>query len=209
MDDAETAARLEALVAQSASVLLTRGLIVEIAAVRGTVDHLVDRVAREAGLGRDDALHFVTPEVVADAIVRAADQDDHAAAVRPVRKRDEAVVVPPWVSGRLVMALAKVAQWAGVNGAERDQHHAFDLSVELGDSLLQSRTSGLMEIHLDLLAEMADLAERSAARIEAGQWVECSCGERHSDAEAPLAVVAAMRSDAELARRLSEKADGA
>ncbi|MFJ1707111.1 hypothetical protein [Kitasatospora sp. NPDC088346] len=208
MDSTGDGNALETLVAQSAGVLLTMGLSAEPAAVRRVAEVLAKNVSEGSGLDMDDAVQCLTPEGVADAIARAAEGDDQAVAVRPVRARDGAVAVPPWVSGRLVMALAKIAQWAGPNGATRSQHHAFDLSVELGDALLHSKDSGLMEIHLDLLAEVQKLAEQAADRIESGKWSPCPCGQRHDGEDVPQAFVVALRSDAELAGRLLSKAEG-
>ncbi|MGW2539709.1 hypothetical protein ACWC5I_02240 [Kitasatospora sp. NPDC001574] len=207
MEATGDATPLETLVAQSVGILLTRGLSVEPAAVRRVAEHFAGLVAEGLDFDCDDAVRTVTPEAVADAIVRAAEDNDTAVALRPVRVREGAIIAPPWVSGRLVMALAKIAQWAGANDATRSQHHAVDLSVELGDALLQSRASGHMEIHLDLLAEIGELGDHAAERIETGDWSPCPCGQRHEGEEVPQALVVALRSDAALARRLLAKGE--
>ncbi|MEU0214673.1 hypothetical protein ABZ281_05905 [Streptomyces sp. NPDC006265] len=57
------------LVAQTSAVLLTRGLEVEPVAVRNVIAHMVDTVAERVGMDAEEAIHLVTSEAVADAIV--------------------------------------------------------------------------------------------------------------------------------------------
>lgn len=208
MDGIEESDGAKSLVAQTAAVLLTHGKNVEVPAIGRVVSHLAARLAEGMNMDPAEAVLLLTPEAVADVIIKAADGDDRAAAVRPVRVQDVAIAVPPWVSGRLLMVLGQVARWAGANEAARDQHHALGLVTELGGALVESRKTETMEIHVGILDEVIDLAERAAGHIEANEWAPCSCGQDHSAVDAPIAVVTAMRSDADLARRLRAKADG-
>ncbi|MEU9065118.1 hypothetical protein AB0D13_41455 [Streptomyces sp. NPDC048430] len=53
------------LVAQSSAVLLTHGVEVETASVRGVAAHLVEVMAERTGTDGEEAVHLVTPEAVA------------------------------------------------------------------------------------------------------------------------------------------------
>jgi hypothetical protein len=67
------------LVAQAGAVLLTHGAEVEPVSVRGVAAYLVEAMARQVGMDLAEAVHLVTPEAVAEIIMKAARGDDQAA----------------------------------------------------------------------------------------------------------------------------------
>ncbi|MFD5627127.1 hypothetical protein [Streptomyces sp. NPDC127072] len=86
------------LVTQAGAVLLTHGVEVEATSVRGVAEHLVEAMAQQVGMDHAEAVHLVTPEAVAEIIMKAASEDDQGVsgphAVRPVRIDDRTVSAP-------------------------------------------------------------------------------------------------------------------
>ncbi|MFF9567669.1 hypothetical protein [Streptomyces sp. NPDC014685] len=114
MVDAEDTLAFRTLVTQSSAVLLTHGFEVEATSVRGVAAHLVEVTARRVGTYREEAVHLVTPEAVAEIIMKAAAEDDRGASVgphamRPVRIDDRTVSVSVESLGHLVMAASRRA----------------------------------------------------------------------------------------------------
>jgi len=62
------------LVTQASAVLLTHGVEVETAAVRGVAAHLVETVAERSGMAPEEAVHLVAPEAVADVIAKPGEE---------------------------------------------------------------------------------------------------------------------------------------
>jgi hypothetical protein len=178
--DIRSGTHFKALVAQTTAVLLTRGLEIEPVAVRDVVGYVVNTAAKNVGVDADEAVHLVSPEVVADAIEAAADDsgEDAAAvhAVRPVRKDIRTVEVPTMALGRLVMAGAQAGKYASANRDGRSAAHAMDLVTELGSATVSASGGDLVDVPVGVLNELADLVERVAGRIDTGEWSICPCG---------------------------------
>jgi hypothetical protein len=206
MADVTDTVPFKALVTQISAVLLTRGLHVETVAVRGVAARLVESVAARVGLDAEEAVPLVTPEMVADLIVAAADPSAQGAervhAARPVRVDSRRVVVPVGTLGRLVITAAQTGKYAVLNGHGRVAEQAMDLATELGNAIRIGGEAGEGEVPVGALDELADLAERSATRIEEGEWSICPCGEQHEQDELDAKVAAVWRRDAALAREL-------
>ena len=84
MADIKSSTPFKALVAQTTAVLLTRGLEVEPVAVRD----VVNTTAKNVGVDAEEAVHPVSPEIVADAIEAAADDSrEDGSAVHAARGR--------------------------------------------------------------------------------------------------------------------------
>jgi hypothetical protein len=84
-------------------------------AVRNVIAaHMVDTVAERVGMDPEEAIHLVTSEAVADAIVAAADQSVEGSAsvhsVRPVRVDARKIHAPTRFLGRLVMAASQAGK---------------------------------------------------------------------------------------------------
>ncbi|MFE3017242.1 hypothetical protein [Streptomyces sp. NPDC059256] len=133
MADPQETVPFRALVAQTSAVLLTRGVEVETAAVHGVVAHLVGAMAQRVGMDEEEAVHLVTPEAVADIIVKAtAERAPGAApphAVRPVRVDDRLVRVSVESLGHLVMATAQAGKYASLNGDSPAAAHPWSVSA--------------------------------------------------------------------------------
>lgn len=205
MAEGTSGVAVRALVAQARAVLLTRGLGIEPVAVRGVVAHLITVVAARVGVDVDEAVHLVTPEAVADAIVAAADPGAEGAAsvhaVRPVRVDVREVRVQVASLRRLVMAVSQAGKYAGLNGDGRCAAHAMDLATEIGSALAVG--AGAAEgtgVPVGVLDEAARLVEAVAMRIGSGGWSVCSCGREHGQGELDEDVASGMRKDAALAR---------
>lgn len=211
MVDIKSGTRFKALVAQTTAVLLTRGLEVEPVAVRDVVAYVVNTAAEKVGLDSEEAVHLVSPEMVADAIAAAADDSNEDAsavhAVRPVRLDARKVDVPTMALGRLVMAGAQAGKYAAANHDSRTAAHAMDLVTELGSATVSASGGELVEVPVGVLDELADLVERVVGRVDVGEWSICPCGELHEQEEVDRQVVVAMSQDAAIARELLAKAD--
>ena len=206
MTDIHATVAFKSLTAQTSAVLLTRGMEVEPTAVQRVLAHVLTVTAERTGLDEEEALHLVTPEAVADLITQAADerlagaQDVHA--VRPVRV--DARTVPAGLStlGRLVMAAAQAGKYAATNHDGRAAAHLMDLATELGAAL--ATDDGPM-VPVGVLDELADHLDRTAARIDEGEWSICPCGENHDQDDVDTGAARTMRHDATLARNLRRK----
>jgi hypothetical protein len=194
------------LVTQSSAVLLTHGVEVESSAVRGVVAHLVEVMAARVGMDAEEAVHLVTPEVVAEIVMKAVAESERegasAHAVRPVRVDDSRVDVPVESLGHLVMAAAQAGKYAGVNEDGGLAAHLLDLATELGVALVRDHADGVVEVPVGVLDELAGLVDTVAGRVESEGWSICPCGERHEQAEVDEGVIEVMRRHADLARRL-------
>ncbi|WP_138906446.1 hypothetical protein [Streptomyces chryseus] len=200
------------LVAQTSAVLLTRGLEVEPAAVRNVIAHMVDTVAERVGMDAEEAIHLVTSEAVADAIVAAADQPIEGSAsvhsVRPVRVDARMIQAPTRILGRLVMAASQAGKYASLNEDGRSAAHAMDLATEIGAAIAADGPSAEeAEIPVGLLDELVGLVELVAGCVETDGWSICPCGEQHEQGDIDRKVAVVMRGDADLARVLRSRAD--
>ncbi|WP_246150542.1 hypothetical protein [Streptomyces qinzhouensis] len=206
MADHQETVPFKALVAQASAVLLTRGVEVETTAVHGVVAHLVGVMAQRVGMDEEEAVHLVTPEAVADIIMKAtAERAPGAApphAVRPVRVDDRLVRVRVESLGHLVMATAQAGKYAGLNGDGPAAAHLLDLGIEIGAALVKRHAEGEVEIPVGVLDEVAERVDAVADRVEADGWSVCPCGEDHGQRETDLGALPVMRHHAALARGL-------
>ncbi|TJZ99666.1 hypothetical protein [Actinacidiphila oryziradicis] len=211
MAEIQRSTPFKALVAQTTAVLLTRGLEVEPVAVRDVVSYVVNTPAKNVGVDADEAVHLVSPEIVADAIEAAADDSREGAsavhAVRPVRVDVRTVEVPTMALGRLVMAGAQAGKYASANGDGRSAAHAMDLVTELGSATVSASGGDLVDVPVGVLDELADLVERVAGQVDTGHWNICPCGVPHEQEDVDRQVVHAMSDDVMIARELRTKAD--
>jgi hypothetical protein len=202
----------KSLVAQSSAVLLTHGVEVETASVRGVAAHLVEVMAERTGTDGAEAVHLVTPEAVAEVIMRAAAEVDQSAsgphAMRPVRIDDRTVNAPIESLGHLVMAASQACKYASLNDDGAAAAHLLDLATEIGAALVQRHADGAADVPVGLLDELAELVDTVADRIEAEGWSICPCGEDHGQHEVDRGVLPVMRHHAALARGLREGAAG-
>jgi hypothetical protein len=156
----------------------------------------------------EETLHMIRPESVAEAIAAAADPGregaEHVLAVRPVRIDATIVGLPVGVAGRLVMAAARGGKYATLNGDGRTASHALVLATEIGAALVVA-DAGEAELPVGILAELADIAETVALRVERDGWTICPCGEQHDRDEVGAGMPATLRSDAALARHWSQR----
>ncbi|MFE7312808.1 hypothetical protein ACFU7T_06830 [Streptomyces sp. NPDC057555] len=200
----------KALVAQASAVLLTHGVEVEPTAVQGVATHLVETAAKQAGMDREEAVHLITPEAVAEVIMRATSEDDQrgAHAVRPVRIDDRTVSAPVEALGHLVMAASQAGKYASLNDDGPVAAHLLDLATEIGAALVKHHADGAAKIPVGVLDELAELVDTVADRIEEEGWSICPCGEDHGQNEVDAGTVPVMRHHAGLARGLREQPAG-
>ncbi|GLF95572.1 hypothetical protein [Streptomyces yaizuensis] len=203
---------LQTLVTQAIAVLLTCGSEVEPTAVRGVAARLVGLAAQTTGLDEEEAVHLVTPETVADTIMKsAADQHGGATsphAVRPVRIDGRTVDVPVTSLGHLVMATAQAGKYAMFNGDSAAAAHLLDLATEIGAAQVKRYSDGTATVPVGMLTETADLVESVADRVETNGWSICPCDEDHGQRQVDIGSLPVMRHHAALARTLSESAAG-
>ncbi|MEU4200844.1 hypothetical protein AB0F64_12940 [Streptomyces sp. NPDC026294] len=202
----------KALVAQTSAVLLTRGVEIELAAVRSAATHLVEAMAERSGMDFEEAVRLVTAETVAEAIMQAAAEGDQGAApphaIRPVRIDNSTVNTPVEVLGHLVMAASQAGKYAGLNDDGPAAAHLLDLATEIGAALVKRHADGLAEIQVGILDELAVLVDTVADRVEEDCWSICPCGEEHGQAQVDAGATPVMRHHASLARGLREEAAG-
>lgn len=200
------------LVAQAGAVLLTRGVEVEPVSVEGVATHLVETMARQVSMDLGEAVHLVTPEAVAEIVMKAAREDDQGVsgphAVRPVRVDDRVVSAPVESLGHLVMAASQAGKYAGLNDDGAAAAHLLDLATEIGAALVKSHTGGAVAIQVGVLDELAGLVDTVADHVEANGWSICPCGDGHGQAEVDAGTVPVMRQHAALARGLRELGAG-
>ncbi|AXG79371.1 hypothetical protein [Streptomyces paludis] len=200
------------LVTQAGAVLLTHGKEVAPTAVRGVAAHLVEGVARRVNMDEEEAVHLVTPEAVAEIIMRAATDDDQGAAgphaVRPVRVDDRVIAAPVESLGHLVTAAAQAGKYACVNNDGAATAHLLDLATEIGAALVKRYAHGAAEIPVGVLDELAGVVDAVADRVDSDGWSICPCGEDHGQAEVDVGIVRVMRYHAALARGLREQPAG-
>jgi hypothetical protein len=200
------------LVAQAGAVLLTHGVEVEATSVRGVAAHLVEAMAQRVGMDQEEAVHLVTPEVVAEFIMKAANEDDQGVssphAMRPVRIDDRTVSAPVESRGHLVMAASQADKYAGLNDDGAAAAHLLDLATEIGAALVDNHADGAAEVQVGVVDELAVLVDSVADRVEKDGWSICPCGEEHGQDEVDFGTVAVMRSHAALARGLRDQAAG-
>ncbi|MGW6456705.1 hypothetical protein ACWF94_12410 [Streptomyces sp. NPDC055078] len=206
MADAMDTVPFKSLVAQASAALLTRGVEVETTAVHGIVAHLVGAMAKRVGTDEEEAVHLVTPEAVADIIVKAAgDREPGAApphAVRPVRVDDRLVRVSVESLGHLVMATAQAGKYASLNGDGPAAAHLLDLGTEIGAALVKRHAGGEAEVPVGVLDEVAERVDAVADRVEGDGWSVCPRDEEHRQRETDIGALPVMRHHAALARRL-------
>ncbi|GAA2606166.1 hypothetical protein [Streptomyces axinellae] len=194
------------LVTQASAVLLTHGVEVEAAAVRGVATHVIEAMAQQSGMDPEEAVHLVTPEVIADSIVKATAEEQRRTpavhAVRPVRIDDGAVNVPVESLGHLVMAASQAGKYAGLNSGGAAAAHLLDLATEIGAALAKGHAEGAAAVEVGVLDELAGLVDEVANRVESGDWSICPCGEDHGQAETDSGAVPVMRYHTDLARQL-------
>ncbi|ANW19654.1 hypothetical protein [Streptomyces clavuligerus] len=180
MADPQETVQFKTLAAQASAVLLTRGVEVETTAVHGVVAHLVGAMAERVGTDKGEAVHLVTPEAVAEIIVKAAGEREPGAApphaVRPVRVNDGLVRVRVESLGHLVMATAQAGKYASLNGDGPMAAHLLDLGTEVGAALVQRHAEGEAEIPVGVLDEVADRVDTVADRVETAGLPCPSCG---------------------------------
>ncbi|MEU6352919.1 hypothetical protein ABZ896_26930 [Streptomyces sp. NPDC047072] len=200
------------LVAQTGAVLLTHGVEVEATSVRGVAAHLVEAMAERVGMHHAEAVHLVTPEGVAEIIMKAAGEDDQGIsgphAMRPVRVDDRTVSAPVESLGHLVMAASQAGKYAGLNDDGAAAAHLLDLATEIGAALVRNHADGAVEISAGVLDELAELVDAVADQVETSGWSICPCGEDHGQQSVDVGTVPVMRHHAALARGLRKQADG-
>ncbi|MDQ0908760.1 hypothetical protein QFZ22_004745 [Streptomyces canus] len=200
------------LVTQAGAVLLTHGVEVEATSVRGVAEHLVEAMAQQVGMDHEEAVHLVTPEAVAEIIMKAASEDDQGVsgphAVRPVRIDDRTVSAPVESLGHLVMAASQAGKYAGLNDDGAAAAHLLDLATEIGAALVRNHADGAVEISMGVLDELAELVDSVADRVETSGWSICPCGDDHDQRSVDVGTVTVMRHHAALARGLRGQADG-
>ncbi|GHC74099.1 hypothetical protein RFN57_25475 [Streptomyces violaceochromogenes] len=192
--------------------LLTHGVEVEPTSVRGVAEHLVEVLAQQVDMDLEEAVHLVTPEAVAEIIMKAASEDGQGVfgphAVRPVRIDDRTVSAPVESLGHLVMAAAQACKYAGLNDDGAAAAHLLDLATEIGAALVKRRAVGAAEISMGVLDELSELVDAVADHIETDGWSVCPCGEDHEQSEVDADTVPVLRHQAALARGLREEAAG-
>ncbi|PZT74167.1 MULTISPECIES: hypothetical protein [unclassified Streptomyces] len=213
MADPKDTLAFKTLVTQSSAVLLTHGVEVEATSVRGVADHLVEVMAQRAGMDYEEAVHLVTPEAVAEIIMKAAAEDDRGASVgphamRPVRIDDRTVSVSVESLGHLVMAASQAGKYASINDDGSAAAHLLDLATEIGAALVRQHVDGAVGVAVGVLDELAELVDAVADRIEDDGWSICPCGENHDQGTVDVGTLPVMRRHAALARGLGHQVDG-
>ncbi|MEU9624781.1 hypothetical protein ACIO8F_32975 [Streptomyces sp. NPDC087228] len=213
MADPKDTLAFKTLVTQSSAVLLTHGFEVEAASVRGVAAHLVEVMAQRVGADREEAVHLVTPEAVAEIIRKAAAEDNRGASVgphamRPVRIDVRTVSVSVESLGHLVMAASQAGKYASINDDGAAAAHLLDLATEIGAALVKQHADGAAEIAVGVLDELAGLVDAVADRIEDDGWSICPCGEEHDQGRADIGALPVMRRHAAMARGLGDQVDG-
>ncbi|MCK1814615.1 hypothetical protein MTQ13_10055 [Streptomyces sp. XM4011] len=201
----------KSLVTQASAVLLTHGVEVESTAVQGVAAHLVEKAALYAGMDVEEAVHLVTPEAVAEIIMKATEDNEGASgphAVRPVRLDDRMAGVPVESVGHLVMAASRAGKYAAANDDGATVSHLLDLATELGSALVRHHTDGIAEIPVGVRDEVADLVTSVADHVETLGWSICPCGEAHGQDKVDAGTAQVMQAHASLARSLREQATG-
>lgn len=200
------------LVAQAGAVLLTHGVEVEATSVRGVAAHLVEVMAQRIGMGQEEAVHLVTPEAVAEIIMKAAREEDQGVssphAMRPVRIEDRTVSAPVESLGHLVMAASQAGKYAGLNDDGTAAAYLLDLATEIGAALVENHADGAAEISVGVLDELAELVGTAANQVETSGWSICPCGDDHGQHAVDAGTVPVMRHHTALVRDLREQVDG-
>ncbi|WP_405931584.1 hypothetical protein [Streptomyces sp. NBC_00827] len=200
------------LVTQTSAVLLTHGVEVESISVQGVAAHLVESMARQVNMDLEEAAHLVTPEAVAEIIMKATAEGDQGVsgphAVRPVRIDDRMASVPVESLGHLVMAASQAGKYAGLNDDGAASAHLLDLATEIGAALVKRHADGTAEVPVGVLDELAGLVGAVADHVETEGWSICPCGEGHGQDDVDAGTVPVMRQHAALARALREQAAG-
>ncbi|MFC8350318.1 hypothetical protein [Streptomyces sp. NPDC057280] len=212
MADRSDTLPFKTLVTQASAVLLTHGVEVEPTSVRGVAEHLVEVMGRQMGMDHDEAVHLVTPEAVAEIIMKAASEADQGVsgphAVRPVRIDDRTVSAPVESLGHLVMAASQAGKYAGLNDDGAAEAHLLDLATEIGAALVKNHADGAAEISVGVLDELAELVDTVADHVETSGWSICPCGDDHDQRRVDICTVRVMRHHAALARGMREQASG-
>lgn len=78
--------------------------------------------------------------------------------------------------------------------------------TELGSATVSASGGDLVEVPVGVLDELADLVERVAGRVDAGQWRVGPCGVPHEQEDVDRQVVRAVSDDVMIARELRTKA---
>ncbi|MEV4225593.1 hypothetical protein AB0J81_00515 [Streptomyces bobili] len=212
MADRSDTLPFKTLVTQAGAVLLTHGVEVESTSVWGVAEHLVEAMAQQVGMDHDEAVHLVTPEAVAEIIMKAAGEADQGVsgphAVRPVRIDDRTVSAPVESLGHLVMAASQAGKYAGLNCDGAAAAQLLDLVTEIGAALVKNHADGAAEISVGVLDELAELVDTVADQVETSGWSICPCGEEHGQRTVDAGTFPVMRHHAALARGLREQAAG-
>jgi hypothetical protein len=189
------------LVTRTGRALEDRGLSVLPTAVAGVIDGLVASAAQRTGISPDEALRLVVPEQVAELIVLAGRDEQHAS-IRPLREDTADALLPSTAVGQLINALSQAAKMAVTNGDKETAIHAADLLSEFGASLSGSTTAARVSAQRGVLSEAAQILDRVAESFENTGWSTCPCGEDHGQRKLDEGLPRAFRADAEMARQL-------
>jgi hypothetical protein len=198
------------LITHASAVLLTRGLEVLDITLRSMALEMITQVSNSTGVSTEEAIHLVSPEVLADLVVRSVDESaegvDGFGAVRKVRMDVRPISVPAGALGRMIMAAAQAGKFAATNGDSNTAGAAMDLVTEIGPAIWALDADGTARLPGHLLDEVADLVDRAAARIEQGAWSICPCGEQHGQANVDRKAAETMRHDVTVIRDLIDAA---
>ena len=171
------------------------------AAVASVIEGLVASAAQRAGISTEEALHLAEPEQIAELIARADGEERHAS-VRPLREDRAHAEIASVAAGQLINALSQAAKMAVTNGDSETAVHAVDLLSELGSGISSAALPARISTERGVLAEAAQILDRSAEAFEAGDWSTCPCGQPHGQQEVDKDLPKVFRADAELARQM-------
>jgi hypothetical protein len=188
-------------VAETADLLMDRGLKVAPAAIEDVVEGLAQSAARRLGIAPEDALTTLEPRTIAEMIV-IADHHGPRPSVRRVREDSGSANLTVAATGQLLKAVGQAAKYASLNHDEATMDHAADLVTEFGSGLYGASDEGTFIVPRGVLAETAQILDLSAERFAAGTWSTCPCGKDHGQEKYDVLMPDALRADAELARQL-------
>jgi hypothetical protein len=205
VSDLSASARFQALASEIIAVLARRGLDVMPAVVNDVLEAGALRVAEQLGVTPLTALGYADPGTIATEIADAADHGLRG--IRPLRD-DRRTDLPAWTAGKLIAGLSQAVKYAAANGDTGGCGQAGDLLTELGLALLTSHGAQTITVASGCLIEAAELLDRVAERITAGEWSQCPCGTDHGQDLLDAKVAPAMRDDAAFARMVADRSPG-
>lgn len=194
--------RFRALASEIIAVLADRGLEVMPVVVNDVLEAGALRVAEQLGVTPLAALGYADPGAIATGIADAA--ADGLSGIRPLRE-DRRVDLVAWMAGKLIAGVSQAVKYAASNADTSVCGQAGDLLTELGLALLTSHGAPTLTVAPGCLIEVADLLDRVADRIAAGQWSQCPCGTDHGQDLLDAKVAPAMRDDAAFARMVADR----